>query len=222
MEGGTDREITKPPDIYVMDGSPVTLLTGPGGISDVAGKSKSGDNVEGGSFVRSQNGDSNGSGVCQYVCGEQGEGDGGTEGDKSQSMKSNTRNKEASPPPSSDENPQLEKAGTSGAQARVKEEVIARCDVLGNKCVTHSCDVKKVKQKVTKWGYINSKKKYGYKYSTVVRHICVSGGQINGTVSGQSLDSLTGGIKAHIGEGRESFEALRLAETKILEQMGDM
>ena len=92
MEGGTDRDI--PPDTHIMGGSRVRMLTSFSGSVSRAGESNSDDNIEGGPIVRSQSGDDNGngSGVSQYVCGERGGGDSGTEGDKSHEIQSNTRN----------------------------------------------------------------------------------------------------------------------------------
>ena len=71
------------------------------------------------------------------------------------------------------------------------------------RCVTHNCNITRVKERVKAWGYIEKKKLYGWKYSTKSKLICKSGIDTSSSDSGLARDVVTGGISAMFGLGGE-------------------
>ena len=103
------------------------------------------------------------------------------------------------------------KAGNSGANEKVTLQV-NKCIMRKMKCVTHNCDIKRVKEKVKAWGYIEKKILYGWKYSTKSRLICKSGLDTSSSDSGLARDIVTGEISARFELGRETYNEELLLE----------
>ena len=91
------------------------------------------------------------------------------------------------------------------------------------RCVTHDCVIKKVKEKVKRWGYSNIRKQYGWKYSNTTRLICNSGRDAGVSDSGLALAELTGGISGMFGLGGEiNSSELPLEDRKNVKQNIDL
>ena len=72
----------------------------------------------------------------------------------------------------------------------------------------------KVKSSVKKWAYLTKKKQWGFKYSTSVKLICKSGGEVEGLTSGSRQISQTEGINRFLGEDGQSIGATGLVRTR--------
>ena len=104
--------------------------------------------------------------------------------------------------PSSGQRVQTEKASGSSAGMKVTNRV-NKCIMKNASCITHNCEIKKVKEKVKKWGYLNNKKQYGWKHSSITRLICNSGTASSGSTIRQTSDDMTGEISDVFGKGGE-------------------
>ena len=122
--------------------------------------------------------------------------------------------------PSSGRSVQHEKAGNTGAAEKVTLQV-NKCLMRKMKCVTHDCNIERVKEKVKAWGYIDKKKMYGWKYSTKSRLICKSGLETSSSDSGLARDVVTGEISDRFSLGGKTNNGeLLLEESENVVQNG--
>ena len=105
--------------------------------------------------------------------------------------------------PSGEENvKQIEKATTThSAKGDIKGDtkVGNECVMRDMRCIKHDCEIKKVKSSVKKWAFLTKKNQWGYKYSSVTRLICISGGEVKGP--GRCQTGQTQGISRNSGVG---------------------
>ena len=117
--------------------------------------------------------------------------------------------------PSSEEiEKQTEKAATTSA----KGDTIGgnECVMRDMRCIKHDCEIKKVKSSVKKWAFLTKKNQWGYKYSSVTRLICISGGEVKGP--GRCQRGQTQGISRNSGVGGRNNTDTGLANSENVDR----
>ena len=104
---------------------------------------------------------------------------------------------------------------TASAREDVKKE---KCIMNCMRCVIHNCEVRKVKSSVKKWAYLDKKKKWGYKYSTCMKYICIFGGEVGVSASVSRPGNLTVGISRNFEMGGQNNSSTGLVRSENVER----